>query len=164
MNCSPTLTPDEFKDIHNAKCELHVILHTIESIVNPKIVTQLKNTIELLNKGLKSAYEQDDAEFNRASKHAEEVGEEIGVKSIWSMYEVPDLRAPHPWPEHQLLSYQGMGDVGEVKVRIEGPLWSDLWMAADKAIKLSGDSHHIFIEGFDQSNTRDFELVLHTGS
>jgi hypothetical protein len=80
------------------------------------------------------------------------------------MYEVKDLRTAHPWPEHTILTYQGMSEVGEVKVRIEGPLWTDLWKAADQAIKLSGDGHHIFIEDFTQSKTRDFELCLSTGS
>jgi hypothetical protein len=163
MNCSPTLSSQEFSDVHNAKCELHGLLQSIEGVVHPKIEERLKKAIALFDKGLKSAYEQDDAAFTSASNHFDEVSEELGMKTIWSMHEVKDLRTPHPWPEHIILSYQGMFD-GEVKVRIEGPLWTDLWRAADKAIASSGDGHHIFIEDFTQSKTRDLELCLSTGS
>jgi hypothetical protein len=164
MNCSPTLSADDFKNVHNGKCELHGILQSLEGVAHPKLVERLEKAIELINIGLKSAYDQDDAAYQSASSHAEEVGAEIGAKSIWSMYEIKDLRTPTPFKNHTILSYQGMGDTGEVKVRIEGPLWSDLWKAADEAIIRSGDGHHIFIEDFTQSKTRDFELCLSTGS
>lgn len=164
MNCSPILTAAEFSDVHNAKCELHGILQSMEGVVHPKIEERLKKAIELLNKGLANAYDQDEAAYQASETHFEEVERELGgLKSIWSMHEIKDLRASHPWPEHQLVTYQGWGE-GEVKVRIEGPLWKDLWVAADKAILASGDGHHIFIEGFSQSKTRDFELCLSTGS
>lgn len=164
MNVSPVLTAEEFKDVHNAKCELHGILQSIEGVVHQKVADRLKKAIDLLNKGLKSAYDQDEVAYNAAEAHYREVEQELGgLESVWSMNEVKDLRAPHPWPEHQLISYQGWGE-GEVKVRIEGPLWKDLWVAADKAILASGDTHHIFIEGFYQSKTRDLELVLSCGS
>jgi hypothetical protein len=164
MNCSPTLTAAEFSDVHNAKCELHGLLQAMEGVVHPRLEARLKKAIELLDKGLKSAYEQDEAAFSAASNHFDEVSEELGMKTIWSMHEVVNLHANHPWPDHTILSYEGMGDVGEVKVRIEGPTWADLWVAADKAILQSGDGHHIFIEDFTQSKTRDFELCLSTGS
>lgn len=164
MNCSPTLTAAEFSDVHNAKCELHGIMQSIEGIVHPRVSERLLKAIELLNTGLKSAYDQDEAAFQSSESHFEEVERELGgMKSIWSMHEIKDLRAPHPYPEHTIVSYQGWGE-GEVKVSIDGPLWSDLWKAADQAIKLSGDGHHIYIEDFTQSKTRDFELCLSTGS
>jgi len=165
MNCSPTLSAEDFSNVHNGKCELHSILQQIEGTVHPRVTERLQKAIDLINAGLKSAYEQDDAAYQSAEKHINEVEQELGgLKTIWSMYEVKDLRAPHPWPEHTILTYQGMSEVGEVKVRIEGPLWSDLWKAADQAIIRSQDGHHIFIEDFTQSKTRDFELVLSTGS
>lgn len=163
MNCSPTLTAAEFSDVHNAKCELHGLLQSIEGVVHPKIEARLKAAIALFDKGLATAYEQDELAFRTASDHFDQVSEELGMKTIWSMHEVKDMHAPHPWPEHQIVTYQG-GDVGEVKVSIEGLTWADLWVAADKAIRQSGDGHHIFIEDFTQSKTRDLELCLSTGS
>jgi hypothetical protein len=165
MNCSPTLSAEDFKNVHNGKCELHSILQAIDGIVHPKVQERLEKAIELINIGLKSAYDQDDAAFTSATNHFEEVGTELGIKySNWSMHEIPDLRTPHPYPEHTILCYEGMGEVGEVKVRIEGPLWTDLWKAAEEAIVRSRDHHHIFIEDFHQSKTRDLELWLSTGS
>jgi hypothetical protein len=164
MNCSPTLTAEDFKDVHNAKCELHGILQSIEGVVHPRFTERLQKAIDLLNKGLAAAYEQDEAAYDAAEAHFEEVEKELGgLKSIWSMHEIKDLRAPHPWPEIKTLSYQSWGK-DEVKVSIDGLLWKDLWVAADNAIKASRNNHHIFIENFTPSETSDFELVLSCGS
>lgn len=163
MNCSPTLSAEDFKNVHNGKCELHGILQSLEGVVHPNVTARLKKAIELINLGLESAYEQDDAAYKKASDHINEVEQELGgMKSIWSMYEIKDLRARHPWADGTIVTYQGWGDV-EVKVRIDGPLWTDVWRAADKAIRQSGDNHHIFIEGFTQSQN-PAEIVLSTGS
>lgn len=164
MNCSPTLTAEEFSNVHNAKCQLHSVLQDINGIVHPRIEQRLQEAIALLDSGLASAYDQDEAAAAKSSAHFDEVSEKLGVKSIWSMYEVSDMYAPHPWPHHKILAYSDHWGDGEVKVYIDGPTWADLWVAADRAIKASGDGHHIFIEDFTQSKTRDFELCLSTGS
>ena len=43
-----------------------------------------------------------------------------------------------------------------------GATWGDIYRAADWAIRNSGDSHHIFIEGFELRNGNELHLV--TGS
>lgn len=164
MNCAPTISAEDFKNIHNAKCDLVGILKSLDGIIHPSLQNRLEIVVEKLNEGLKSAYEQDDAAFSAAENHIASVERELGgMKSVWSMFEVKDLRAPHPWKNHRTISYQGWGDV-EVKVAIPGPLWSDLWLAAEQAIEKSGDDHHIFIEGFTPSPSNATELHLSTGS
>ena len=49
-----------------------------------------------------------------------------------------------------------------VAVPIDGNTWGDLYKAADSAIKLSNDDHHIYIEDFKMLENGDIELI--TGS
>lgn len=50
-----------------------------------------------------------------------------------------------------------------VEVPIEGNTMAGLMIAADKAIILSGDKHHVYIEGFEW-NAQDRTYELFTGS
>lgn len=51
----------------------------------------------------------------------------------------------------------------ELSVNIPGPVtWLDLWRASDALIFESGDSHHIFIEGFSEIEPGVIEF--YTGS
>jgi hypothetical protein len=87
--------------------------------------------------------------------------ENSGFESIWSLYDVSEDSGffnLHPWQGASFLLYQG------VTVRIPGPTWGDLYRAADKAIDLSEDYHHIFIEGFDRYGEDRSMLQLSTGS
>jgi hypothetical protein len=165
MNCSPTLTSDEFSTIHNAKCSLHSVAQRLEGVINDALHKQLIDAIAELDRGLERAYELDDQVVDRNCEHYDGIADEIGIRtSSWSMHEVPDLNANHPFGDKELLAYSKHFGLGEVKVFIEGPTWKDLWFAAEAAIRLSGDLHHIFVEGFEQSKSKENTLVLSTGS
>ncbi|MBY0552094.1 MAG: hypothetical protein K2W95_32720 [Candidatus Obscuribacterales bacterium] len=83
------------------------------------------------------------------------------TNSTWSIYDVTDFKLV-PFPNSTKLVYaEHSGNVPvEIKLR-RGSTWLDLWTAADKAIKESGDSHHTFIEAFEEDGEA---LVLVTGS
>jgi len=102
----------------------------------------------------------DDDEFTK-SDHYDDVGDKLGLSTIWSMFEVDDLNSPHPYRGAQTLVYKDHFGEKPVYVPIAGITWADLWVAADAAIKQSGDNHHVFIEGFAQGSEY---LFLRTGS
>jgi hypothetical protein len=162
MNISPTLTPSEFADVHNAKCELHGILQSMEGVVHPKMAARLQKAIDLLNKGLKNAYEQDDAMAEKSIDSAGKVAIEHNLKAIWSLHEVEDLLADHPFGKITKLQYHTSSV--HVTADVEGPTWKDLYIAADGAIDASGDTHHIFVEDFQPKPGRADTLMLSTGS
>lgn len=166
MNCAPQLTADEFKDVHNAKCELHGILQRIEGVVHDDVYKRLEKAIELLYKGLKSAYEQDEEAYQKNDAHFSAVQEQIGATSIWSIEEATDLNANHPYVGATHVSYTEHWGDQKPSVEIKGTTWKDLYRAADKAIRMSGDQHHVFIEGFsqDKEGADQFTLNLSTGS
>lgn len=92
-----------------------------------------------------------------------------GFASTWSMWEDPTgkearvwMCGPHPYAEGSVIEYDAsMGNGQPHRVNIEGNRWIDVWVACEKLIVMSGDDHHLFIEGFRE---KDGVLILRTGS
>lgn len=153
MNCSPTLTADEFKTLHNA-------LWHLDCLKNEKvdaIVTEIREA-------LKGAYEQDDKAFDTKWSHYERVRDDVALKSIWSIYEVENLSDRHPFEGADRVVYENHWGEKPVSKSINGRTWAALYVAADAAIRDSGDDHHIFIEQFTPSEEDPRTLLLTTGS
>jgi hypothetical protein len=87
------------------------------------------------------------------------------TNSDWSMSEVADMEAPHPYGGATTITYESHPfwgkPAGTFTVTIGGPRWLDLWIGCDAILGECGDKHHIFIEGFTRSGDT---LILHTGS
>lgn len=152
MNCSPTLTAEEFKVLHNTLWELG----NIEDPVVKSLVERIRTV------ALKGAYEQDSRAFDTKNDHYTQVAEEEGFTSIWSMYEIEDLDAEHPYPSDTFVVYKDHWGTNPVHCAVYGRRWRDIYRAADNCIRLSEDGHHIFIEQLRRVNGN--ELILTTGS
>ena len=158
MNCNPTLTAEEFKTIHNALCEIRSVQGLIGYMVREEITTRLEKAIGEMEKGLTNAYRQDDAVFENRHEYYTNVQTECKLKSVWSIFEVADLYTTHP--------YTGATKIkcGDQYTHIAGEQWINLYIAADAAIKASGDQHHIFIEAFTPIAEEPGVLRLSCGS
>jgi hypothetical protein len=158
MTTSVTLEADEFRDLHNALCELRS--YRAERQRTGKTLDQI---IDRMERSLAGAYRQEDEDFQRKHTHYEIVGRDLNlVSSIWSLMEVTDLTQPHVWPSATHVIYDRHWGT-PVTVEIQGKSWADLWKAADQAILLSGDRHHVYVEHF-QPTDRNGYLALTTGS
>jgi len=165
MNCSPTLTSEEFETIHNAVCELDSLVYELDNVVNPVLVTKLTGAINDIRKGLAGAYDQDDKAFSGKSRHFDAVKVELGLKnSEWSMYKVDDLSDLHPFEGADRVVYKNHWGDKPVQCSVNGLTWAALWVAADACIRDSGDDHHTFIEGFCLDSEDPRTLILSTGS
>jgi len=158
MTTSVTLESNEFRNLHNALCELRS--YRAERKRSGKTLDQI---IDQLEQSLAGAYRQEHEDFQRKSDHYDALSYELQLTaSIWSLFEVADLTQPHAWPGATHLTYdcyQG----APVVVPIQGDRWADLWCAADQAIRLSGDRHHVYVERFRPTD-QDGYLALTTGS
>lgn len=161
MPTTITLTPEEFKLIHNGLCSLRSTTESLSNVLNEKIVDRLLSAQNSIALGLKGAYKQDDEDYTEKSEHYDAIRNDREFKSIWSIYSVSDLLQPHKYPDAKNVVYRTHWGVGTVVVPIGGQSWVDLWAAAEQAINHSGDSHHIYIEKF---NLDGDNLELHTGS
>jgi len=169
MNCSPTLTAYEFRDLHNALCDLRSIRSAMEhSIVK---VDRVESVIAQFEQALAGAYKQDDDAGDRKHDHYREVQESLGLDAVWSMYEVDNLNESHPYRGVKTVTYEshsgdflrlrGVWGPKPVVKGIAGTSWAALYTAANACIRDSGDEHHVFIEDF---TVRGDTLVLSTGS
>jgi hypothetical protein len=81
------------------------------------------------------------------------------------MYEPDNLSDRHPYTDATSVIYTDhWGDQDAVRVPITGLTWAALFVAANAAIRDSGDTHHIYIENFRPSKDDAAVLVLTTGS
>ena len=165
MLASPTLTAEEFKQVHNALCRLDSVAARLEVSIKTELHEQLIAAVETIRAQFSTAYEQDDAIFAARGAHYEEIGKLNGIKhSSWSMHHVTDMLAQHPWAGADRVVYRDHWGEVSVSVSVSGNTWAALWRAADECIRLSEDSHHIFVENFKVDRNDPRTLVLSTGS
>lgn len=165
MNVAPQLTAEEFSNLHNGLCDIRRGIRDLDGILSDSRMASFRKGITLVDKALKSAYEQDEIASTTKQAHYDAVSKINGFSSIWSMDEIPDLRANHPFTDATYVAYKEHWGEKEVFADIgPGTQWVHLWAAADKAIARSGDRHHIFIEDFIPCKTRKGVLILSTGS
>jgi len=149
MNCDVTLKAEDFKTIHNALWAIQYGKKEVEE------------QIEIIRGALKDAYAQENDDFERKNQHFSSVKQDLGLQTIWSMYEVSDLNEQHPFEGIATVTYKDhWGDKPIVKP-VNGLTYAALYVAADAAIRDSGDEHHVFIEQFKQVGST---LLLTTGS
>jgi hypothetical protein len=155
-----TLSGEDFKTIHNTLCDLRNLVGRMEQSMIK--TSEFDRIIEGFQMGLKDAYAQDNTAFDSKMDYYREFQCENGLRSIWSIYELPlhGFLQDHPWRGARSLCYHD-----QHTAPILGATWGDLYRAADEVIRRSGDSHHIFIEGFYRwAKSDDSILGLTTGS
>jgi hypothetical protein len=150
-----TLRSEDFKTIHNTLCELRGLAQRM--VVGKIKIEDVEQIIESFEQGLKNAYEQDEVSFDDKMDYYRAYQDDNDFAAIWSMYELPVgcFTEPHPYPSDVFVIY------GKGHVPVFGPTWGDVYRAADCAIRMSGDLHHCFIEGFE---ARGNQLLMSTGS
>jgi len=154
-----TLSGNDFKTIHNTLCELRSVVQRMErSLIK---VEEFERIVEGFEQGLRDAYAQDNDAFDRKHDYYGRFREDNGLTTIWSVYELEEhgFLLDHPWKGAKVMVYHD-----RMTAPIEGPTWGDLYRAANEVIRRSGDSHHIFIEGFSPYGTDNSMLNLTTGS
>lgn len=161
MHCNVTISSEEFKTIHNGLCDLRVVVNRLEGVLSPELYSLLLRAKNEIRKGLDGAYAQEQRSFESKNTHYNDVAKARGLRSSWSMFEVNDLNAVHPYEGATHVSYVNHWGPKPIKMPITGNTWADLYSTADECIRCSGDDHHIFIENFKRD---DDVLLLSTGS
>lgn len=142
MQCDVILTADEFKTIHNTLWELDRVIDQLDNIVKDSMVERLHSVSQTLRNSLKGAYEQERTVSKTRMNYYQRVQEECKYQSVWSISTIDDFYTNHPYLAADQVIYEGKVAI------INGPNWIDLWDAADRVIKATGDLHHIYIESF----------------
>ena len=112
-------------------------------------------------------YRTDGCPWEQEANHFDEFCDQHELKSFWSCYGLGiRMDKPVPFPvEGKTIVYERHWGTSTIKVKIEGQMWGDLYIAADRAIRLSGDDHHVYIENLDEYEfDENDEIELITGS
>ena len=101
-------------------------------------------------------------EFERELEYFDTYAKACGFKAVWSIFhEDVKFGEEHPYGDNVVVHYQSYGDPIVQKVKVLNNRWGDLYNAADRPIRQSGNLHHIYIEGFEQKGN---DLHLTVGS
>ncbi len=160
-----TLTQSQWKDLHNALCHAQSQVEQLFSVL--KDGGKALDAISKVRDALAPAYQQDETAFDRKMDYYDTAREQNKFQSIWSLYDETDVGSfdqPHPYTNATKVIYSLHWGNGPIEVDIKGPLWIDLYRAADQAIRQSGDGHHIYIEQFCAHKNGPEYLELTTGS
>ena len=101
-----------------------------------------------------------DAKFD----HYNAVKNKLALSTEWSIYEVEDLYAEHPFANAKQIVYRDHWGKESVSSDINGDTFAALFATADDCIIKSGDRHHIYIEQLIPDEIDPTTLYLHTGS
>ena len=102
--------------------------------------------------------------FKAKADYYEDIRKELNLISVWSMYQVEDFNDRHPYHGADMIVYKDHWGKDPAGAKIKGDRWLDLYLAADAAIRDSGDHRHIFVYRFTPVNDDNNVLILTTGS
>lgn len=156
-----TLRGKDFSTIHNALCHLRQVTDRLTK-ANVFDASELRDIVAEFESGLQDAWRQDNEYLDQRMDYWQGVADQNSFTAIWSLYSVASCTEKHPHVGHSELVYRCHWGEHEVRVPIQGDDYLALYRAADRAIRDSGDRHHVFIESFSV-NSRG-ELELGTGS
>ena len=103
------------------------------------------------------------AEFDAKFDYYDTIREALGLSAVWSIYEIENLSDRHPYEGVKFLKYNDYNSGKDIVVEINGHTYAALFVAAN-AVLNRANTHHNFIEAFEQSTTNPEMLVLYTGS
>jgi len=159
-----TIKDKEFRNVHNGLYLLDRVVSDLEEVIHPDLFKKLLKASTEIRRGFTGVYEQETKQFDEKSEHYDSVRRDLGLTATWSIFEIKDLNKAHTFPEAEYVVYTDHWGKGEVVKSIAGLTWSALYMAANAAIRDSGDDHHTFIEKFTPIPDKPGYLNLSTGS
>jgi hypothetical protein len=150
------LSAEDFKNLHNGKCELFHAVQQLDGVLNDSLLERLRSGLRLVDAGLASAYQQEQTADEIRHAAIDAARKDKGFKTEWSMDNFDFAATVDPKPKQVL--YRNHWGSMPVRVGVKGDTWLDMWAAADTAIRNSGDDHHIFIEGLRHIGKGVYEL------
>jgi hypothetical protein len=144
--------------VQNSYAHLHGVIQNLEGAIHPDIIKRLKEIQGTIHQAFKPYWDAQDAAFDSEMDELDKIAKEHGLNSIWSMSSVKSHQMDKPCSlKIKQLTYQSWGksQTREIKGKKS---WLDIWKIADELMQASGDSHHVFIEGFEDLGEGKFRM------
>lgn len=158
------LVLENLKKIESLSPDVHALSQRLDGL-NPKFSEQIVSLNKIIDTTFSKYREQQDNEFEKKMAGFEKIGDKHKLTTIWSEYDISpsDMKKPFSNQPVDTLIYESWGPTQKIKIgKISS--WLDMWKFAEQAIKASGDTHHIFIEGFVEDKKKPGQFKLVTGS
>lgn len=149
------VTQEALKNLMDNQYKFHS-LHSKLEHMSPEVKYQFEELQNYVKELFKPYQEKEDQNLAIKMDLFDKIQEENCFTTTWSIYSVDNLNDIFGYVDS--VKYEGCVVVVGKEVT-----WLELWAVADSLVKQSGDSHHIFIEGFSKRpNLTAHELI--TGS
>jgi len=153
--------------LHNARCFFEQFKKKYTGILGVEVLRDFDNALKYLTDAHKPIRAVESERSENRHAHYEAMREHYNLTAVWSMYEYPRLddNVDAEFADITSILYH-LNEVPVIK-RPEHPWlrWTDVYEACDKAIQLSNDTHHIYIEYLYQDDNDPKGLYrLQTGS
>jgi hypothetical protein len=167
MSNGIVITREQQRDLHNARCYFHQFEERYGDILGQRVIDDFRRAYKLLCSAHDPILDEETSRWDRRNEHFTKVQREHRFKTVWSIYDIERLDEALPSKYLDITHVQYYNQLVAVERRdgTTGFDWLDLWIAAEKAINQSNDSHHIFVEGFYREDSDPVGVYrLTTGS
>lgn len=150
MSNNITISREQQRDLHNARAYFHQWYDQYRDVLGQRVIDDFSKAFGLLIQAHNPIRAEEDKRWDERNDHYNSMKACFGFKSVWSDYDIERLDDPLPskYLDITHVKYYSQLVAVEKREAAAGLDWIALWAAADKAIEQSGDTHHIFVEGF----------------
>jgi hypothetical protein len=156
-----SFTAEQMSSLHNAKCKLFSVNEQVFKVLSPELLKEYDDVLHMLDKLLEPVYKEEDQLDRLADAAQNKVSRKHKLRSVWSVDKRTNF-TERVEPAPSSIQYINHWGPSKVSIEVTGDTWEDMWIAADRAIGFSGDTHHSFIEDFKHIGDGVYELS--TGS
>ena len=140
------------RDLHNARVYLEHFAEKYGSTLGERVIGDFNAAMKHFIRAHDPIRSEENRIFDSKFAHYKAMQKHFGYKTVWSNFDVERLDDALPSKYLDITHVRYYNQLVAVEKR-DGALgldWLAVWAAADKAIRDSGDEHHIFVEGLYQ--------------
>ena len=166
MMTQVTIPKEQLQKLMDLFPDMSTLQQDLKAVVNNDIMKRLNKIKETMNEVFTPFFEEEENEIKKDSDALGKLIDENNFKTMWSVSEVPaTMMNDKTGFKVKKITYQSWGDPQEVVFAKARQLtWLEMWKEADKLVRLSGDTHHIFVEMFSEYDKSPGTFSLVCGS
>ena len=157
-----TLSRKDFDLLTSMYPNIFALKQVLEGVIHPNHVKQIDVIAQKMKTVFTPFWEKEEKDSDENYNALSQISDDLKFKTIWSISEVRATQLSDTFSSKvKQINYKGQ------VTRFDSPKnlsWLDMWKEADKLIRMSGDSDHIFIENFNEDMKNPDHYELSTGS
>jgi dsDNA-specific endonuclease/ATPase MutS2 len=155
----------QFETLRTVSQQLFEVHQQLAGVIHPNILSKIENLKELVQKEIEPTLKKENDDWDKNYEVLNKIAEENKLSSVWSISKIKAHELNKKTPEIQEIVYSSWGpDQVHTFDKPKKITWLELWKIADKMIKASQDTHHIYIESLEQDKNKPGKFRLSTGS